>query len=72
MQSNKCCLRLGLTLILVQIFLLTNGILLAQDDWGDEDWDDDIVLPEIHGFVELAAGARLGDSPAADDGILLS
>jgi hypothetical protein len=47
---------IGITALLVSF---ASAPALAQDDWGDDGWDEGPLPVEVHGFAEAATGARV-------------
>lgn len=52
--------RIG-TIALLLVSFASTGV-LAQDDWGDDGWDEGPLPVEVHGFAEAATGARVVDN----------
>lgn len=51
-------------LVLLVASGLSQPLLAAADDWGDDSWgEEEIQQAQWHGFVELSAGARLDSDP---------
>ncbi len=62
------------TILLGTLMLGSYSPLFAADDWGDDAWGDEEEQGlQLHGFVEIATGARLNNDPAlADDDLTLA